>query len=61
MRRASALLMVLLLVVLHTPSSAQALMTSLISDYLPFATSEPVMLFLTGVTLLNLSRVGSRR
>ncbi len=58
MRRAVALLMVLLLAVLHTPSTAQALMSSLL---FPFGTTEPGMLFLTGVALLSLARIGSRR
>ena len=49
---------VLLLAVLHTPNSAQALMSSLLSDLFPFGTSEPGMLFLTGVALLSLARIG---
>jgi hypothetical protein len=61
MRKAVALLMVLLLAVLHTPSSAQALMSSLLSDFFPFGTGEPGMLFLTGLALLSLARIGSRR
>ena len=60
MRRAVAFLMISLLVVLHAPSSAQALVTSFLSDLLPFGTSEPAMLLLTGVTLLSLSRLGPR-
>jgi len=58
MRRAVALLTVLLLAVLHTPNSAQALMSSFLSDFFPFGTSEPGMLFLTGVALLSLARIG---
>jgi hypothetical protein len=61
MRRAVALLMVLLLAVLHTPSSAQALMSTFLSDFFPFGTGEPGMLFLTGLALLSLARIGSRR
>ena len=61
MRKAVALLMVLLLAVLHTPSSAQAFMSSLLSDFFPFGTGEPGMLFLTGLALLSLARIGSRR
>jgi hypothetical protein len=57
MRRAVALLMVLLLAVLHAPSSAQALMSSLLTDFFPFGTGEPAMLMLTGVLLLCLARV----
>ena len=58
MRRAVALLMVLLLAVLHAPSSAQALMSSFLPDLFPFGTSEPAMLLFTGVALLCLARVG---
>lgn len=61
MRRAVAFLMVVLLAVLHTPTSAQALMSSLLSDFFPFGTGEPGMLFLTGVALLSLARIGSRQ
>jgi hypothetical protein len=50
--------MVLLLAVLHAPSSAPALMSSLLPDFFPFGTSEPAMLVLTGVALLCLARVG---
>jgi hypothetical protein len=56
MRRAVALLAVLLLAVLHAPSSAQALMSSFLTDILP--TGEPAMLIVTGVALLCLARVG---
>ena len=61
MRRAVAFLMVVLLAVLHTPSSAQALMSSFLSDFFPFGTSEPGMLFLTGVALISIARIGARR
>ena len=61
MRRGVALVMVLLLALLHTPSPAQALMSSLLSDIFPFGTTEPGMLFLTGVALLSLARIGVRR
>ena len=57
MRRAVALLMVLLLAVLHAPTSAQALMSSLLPLF-PIGTSEPAMLLLTGAALLCLARVG---
>jgi hypothetical protein len=56
MRRAIAVLMVLLLAVLHAPTSAQALMSSFLSPIFP--TSEPAMLLFTGVALLCLARVG---
>jgi hypothetical protein len=58
MRRTVALLMMLLLAVLHAPSSAQALMSSLLPDLFQFGTSEPAMLLLTGIALLSLARVG---
>ena len=58
MHRAVALLMILLLAVLHAPTSAQALMSSLLPDLFPFGTSEPAMLVLTGVALLALARIG---
>ena len=58
MRRAVAVLMVLLLAVLHAPTSSQALMSSLLPDLFPMGTSEPAMLILTGVALLSLARVG---
>jgi hypothetical protein len=58
MRRFVGLVVLLVLVVLHAPSQAQAL---LFFDLLPpdlIATSEPVILLLTGVALLALARVG---
>jgi hypothetical protein len=58
MQKAVGLIMVLMLAVLHAPSSAQALMSSLLPDLFPLGTSEPAMLVLTGVTLLTLSRLG---
>lgn len=58
MHRAVALLMVLSLAVLHAPSSAQALMSSLLPDLFPLGTSEPAMLIFTGVALLSLARIG---
>ena len=58
MRRAVAVLMVLLLAVLHAPTSAPALMSSFLPDLFPIGTSEPAMLILTGVALLSLARVG---
>jgi len=58
MRRAVALVMLLSLVVLHAPSSAQALMSSFLPDLFPLGTSEPAMLLLTGIALLSLARLG---
>jgi hypothetical protein len=60
MRKVVALLMILVLAVLHAPSSAQALMSSFLPDFFPLGTSEPGMLLLTGVALLCLARVGKR-
>jgi hypothetical protein len=57
MHRAVALLMVVLLAVLHAPSSAQALRSALLPDFFAFGTSEPVTLLLTGVALLSLARI----
>jgi hypothetical protein len=50
--------MVLLLAVLHAPTSAQALMSSFLPDLFSIGTSEPVMLLFTGVALLSLARIG---
>jgi hypothetical protein len=58
MRRAVALFALLSLVVLHAPSSAQALMSSFLPDLFPLGTSEPAMLLLTGIALLSLARLG---
>lgn len=57
MHRAVALLMVLLLAVVHAPTSAQALMSSFLPDLFPLGTSEPAMLLLTGLALLSLARI----
>jgi hypothetical protein len=56
MRRAVAVVMILLLAVLHAPESAQALMSSFWPDLFPLGTSEPAMLLLTGIALLCLYR-----
>jgi len=61
MRRVVASLMLLLLAVLHGPTQAQALVSSLFSGHLPVGTNEPAMLFLTGVVLLSLARLGKHR
>jgi hypothetical protein len=58
MRRVVAFLPILMLAVLHAPTSAQALMSSLLPDLFPFGTSEPAMLLLTGLSLLALARLG---
>lgn len=62
--RALAPLMLLLLVLLHAPTQAQALMPSFVASLLPpdlLASNEPVALLLTGLALLGLSRVGAPR
>jgi len=54
--------MLLLVVIVHTPTPAQALVLSMFQDIFPFGiTSEPVSLFLTGLALLSLSQLGHRR
>lgn len=57
MQRAVAVLMVLSLAVLQAPTSAQALMSSLLPDLFPIGTSEPAMLLFTGIALLALARI----
>jgi len=61
MRRIIAPLMLLLLAVVHGPTQAQALVSSLFPNVFPLATSEPAMLLLTGLALLSLSSVGRGR
>lgn len=63
MRRFRSLILILLLVVVHAPSQAQALLflDFLPTDLLPFGTNEPVMLLLTGLALIALGRIGSPR
>jgi len=61
MRKVIAPVMLLLLAVVHGPTQAQALVSSLFPNVFPLATSEPAMLFLTGLTLLSLSSVGRGR
>ena len=54
-------MMLLLLAVVHGPTQAQALVSSLFPNVFPLATSEPAMLLLTGLALLSLSSVGRGR
>jgi hypothetical protein len=61
MSRIVASLALLLLAVMHAPTQAQALVFSVFGDIFPLSTSEPVMLFLIGVALLSLARVGRPR
>jgi hypothetical protein len=61
MRRIVTLLLLLMLAVVHAPRQAQALVSSFFPDIFPLATSEPVMLLLTGLALLSLASVGSQR
>ena len=61
MRKVIAPVMLLLLAVVHGPTQAQALVSSLFPNVFPLATSEPAMLFLTGLALLSLSSVGRGR
>ena len=57
MRRAVSVAMILLLAVVHAPSSAQALMSSFWPDLFPLGTGEPAVLLLTGVVLLSFRRL----
>lgn len=60
MRTLISTVLILLLAVLNAPRQAQALLFDLLpSDFLALGTSEPVMLLLTGLVLLSLSRIGS--
>ncbi len=59
MRKILALLTLLLLAVVHAPTQAQALVSSLFPDIFPLATSEPAMLLLTGLALLSLASLGT--
>ena len=62
MSRLIASLALLMLVVVHAPSPAQALMFSMFQDLLPFSTTnEPITLFLTGIGLLSLAQLGRPR
>jgi hypothetical protein len=61
MRKTIAPVMLLLLAIVHGPTQAQALVSSLFPNVFPLATSEPAMLFLTGLALLSLSSVGRGR
>jgi hypothetical protein len=48
----------LLLLVLHAPTQAQAVVFSLFPEFLAFNASEPAMLVLTGTALIVLARIG---
>jgi hypothetical protein len=61
MRKTIAPVMLLLFAVIQGPTQAQALVSSLFPNVFPLATSEPAMLFLTGLALLSLSSVGRGR
>jgi hypothetical protein len=61
MGKVIAPLMLLLLAIIHGPTQAQALVSSLFPNVFPLATSEPAMLLLTGFALLSLSSVGRGR
>ena len=51
----------LLIAVVHGPTQAQALVSSLLPSVFPLAMSEPAVLVLTGLALLSLSSVGRGR
>ncbi len=63
MRKFRSLVLILLLVVVHAPTQAQALLflDFLPTELLPFGTNEPVMLLLTGLALLALGRIRAPR
>ena len=62
MRKIVGPLLLLMLAVVHAPRQAQALVSSFFPDiHFPLATSEPVMLLLTGLALISLASVGSNR
>jgi len=53
---------ILVLAVLHAPRPAQALLSEYFpSTFFDLGASEPVMLLLTGIALLGLSRVAAAR
>jgi hypothetical protein len=56
-----AALIWLLLIVLHAPTQAQAVVFSLFPDFLSFNATESAMLVLTGVALVALAKVGVPR
>ena len=60
MRKVIAPVMLLLLAVVHGPTQAQALVSSLFPNVFPLATSEPAMLFLTAARAPE-SRLGRPR
>jgi hypothetical protein len=60
-RRLVASLIWLLLIVLHAPTQAQAVVWSLFPDFLGLSATEPAMLVLTGAALLVLAKVGVPR
>jgi hypothetical protein len=59
MRRLIAPLILLFIVVVNAPTPAQALVYSLLPDFL--STSEPAALLLTGIALLGVARFGVPR
>jgi hypothetical protein len=61
MRKGVAAVMLLLLAIVHAPGSAQALVFSLLPDFLALGTYEPMVLMLTGAALFGLAQVGRGR
>ena len=61
MRKGMALLTLLVLATLHGPTQAQALVYSWFPDLLTLGASEPATLFVTGMALLTLARIGTAR
>ena len=58
MRKGVAAVMLLLLAIVHAPGSAQALVFSLLPDFLALGTYEPMVLMLTGGRALLETRDG---
>jgi hypothetical protein len=61
MRRVLVPLIWLLLIVLHAPTQAQAVVFSLFPDFLALNGSQPAVLFVTGVSLILLANFGPAR
>ncbi len=60
MRRVLAPVTLLLLAVASAPTQAQARISSFFPHIFTIRTSEPALLFLTGLALLSLASVGGR-
>jgi hypothetical protein len=63
MRKLRTLVVISVLVVLHAPSQAQALLFRDLfpADFFAIGTNEPALLLLTGLALIALGRIGAPR